>query len=304
MWDTIKEFQSAETSVRKFVFSKPDAVVESVLYAYPTYKNRTVICCSVQSGCPMGCSFCGTGKYFVRNLEPAEVMAQVEHSLNATGEVPTEIERLQIMFMSMGEPMLNKNTMQSVLRQLAEKYPNAALLVSTSAPAIDYEWVYQISSEIPQIGLQFSIHESDDDARNLLIPFKKKLTLAEIGQVGKEWFNRTGRKPFINYCTHDKNSANTNADTLATLFDPTVFEATVSVICEKDITDGRDMAAFDRATEFSGKLVERGFNTRVFDPAGQDDIGGGCGQLWYVQDWMKEHPELAKSSAGNKVRSC
>jgi 23S rRNA (adenine2503-C2)-methyltransferase len=35
-----------------------------------------------------------------------------------------------------------------------------------------------------------------------------------------------------------------------------------------------------------------------FNPAGQDDIGGGCGQLWFVQDWMRKHPELAKASVG------
>jgi 23S rRNA (adenine2503-C2)-methyltransferase len=41
--------------------------------------------------------------------------------------------------------------------------------------------------------------------------------------------------------------------------------------------------------EFSMEFSRRGYNTRVFDPAGQDDIGGGCGQLWYVQQWMKTH---------------
>jgi 23S rRNA (adenine2503-C2)-methyltransferase len=38
---------------------------------------------------------------------------------------------------------------------------------------------------------------------------------------------------------------------------------------------------------------------RVFDPAGQDDIGGGCGQLWFVQDWMEKHPGLAHPSIGH-----
>jgi hypothetical protein len=36
----------------------------------------------------------------------------------------------------------------------------------------------------------------------------------------------------------------------------------------------------------------------VFDPAGQDTIGGGCGQLWFVQNWMHQHPDLAKPSIG------
>ena len=46
------------------------------------------------------------------------------------------------------------------------------------------------------------------------------------------------------------------------------------------------------------KLSEHGFSTRMFDPAGQDDIGGGCGQLWFVQDWMKNNPDKAKKSVG------
>jgi len=46
------------------------------------------------------------------------------------------------------------------------------------------------------------------------------------------------------------------------------------------------------------KLLNLGYSTRCFDPAGQDDIGGGCGQLWYVQDYAKNHPELVRSSCG------
>ena len=41
-----------------------------------------------------------------------------------------------------------------------------------------------------------------------------------------------------------------------------------------------------------------GFDVRTFDPAGQDTIGGGCGQLWFVQDWMNKNPGLAKPSIG------
>jgi 23S rRNA (adenine2503-C2)-methyltransferase len=36
-------------------------------------------------------------------------------------------------------------------------------------------------------------------------------------------------------------------------------------------------------------FLEHGYNTRIFDPEGQDDIGGGCGQLWFVQKWLKRH---------------
>jgi 23S rRNA (adenine2503-C2)-methyltransferase len=49
-----------------------------------------------------------------------------------------------------------------------------------------------------------------------------------------------------------------------------------------------NMEAIER---FQQRFLERGYNTRIFDPEGQDDIGGGCGQLWFVQKWIKEHVE-------------
>ena len=45
----------------------------------------------------------------------------------------------------------------------------------------------------------------------------------------------------------------------------------------------------DIIKEFQDKFLAKGYNVRMFDPAGQDDIGGGCGQLWYVQNWLKSH---------------
>jgi 23S rRNA (adenine2503-C2)-methyltransferase len=300
MWDDIKVIQSKESTVKKLVFTKKDAVVESVLYKYPTYEERTVICCSSQSGCPVGCRFCGAGDYFVRSLTGQEIVNQVDTCIAESKVTDTnKIDRFQIMFMSMGEPLLNHNGMVDALRNLHIKYPNARLLISTSAPRIDYKWVRKVSVEIPAVGLQFSVHESTDERRDLLIPFKKKLTLAEIAEEGAHWRAETGRKPFFNYCASDENSSDLDADRLTKLFDPSIFEATISVICERnDGLPARNEHQHNLAIDFSNKLLARGFNTRVFDPAGQDDIGGGCGQLWFVQDWMKQNPELAKPSVG------
>ena len=45
----------------------------------------------------------------------------------------------------------------------------------------------------------------------------------------------------------------------------------------------------DAIRDFEQAFMQKGYNTRIFNPAGQDDIGGGCGQLWYVQEWMKNN---------------
>lgn len=299
MFDNVKTIQSSDANVMKFVFGKDNAVAEAVLYKYPTYEDRTVICCSTQSGCPVGCRFCGAGDYFVRSLKSEEIVYQVDHCLESQGVDASKIDKFQIMVMSMGEPLLNFKELEKAFEVLHEKYPQARLLISSIGPKIDYEPVMQMTERIPTVGLQFSVHESTDEKRNQLIPFKGKLTLSEISEVGEVFLARTGRKPFFNYCAHEDNSSQEDADRIAELFNPDVFEATISVVCERDESIA---AANERqrelASTFMAKLSEHGFSTRMFDPAGQDDIGGGCGQLWFVQDWMKNNPDKAKKSVG------
>lgn len=299
MFDSIKVIQSAETSVKKLVMTKSDAVAETVLYRYPTYQDRTVICCSTQSGCPVGCRFCGAGDYFVRSFTSEEIVAQVDAAIAESGTDAADMKRLQIMFMSMGEPLLNPRGMQGALRQLYAKYPNAALLISTIGPQINFNWINEISREIPTIGLQFSIHKSNDAERNALIPFKAKMDLAGIALAGQEWQAATGRKPFFNYCAGNDNTADLDANRLALAFPSDTWECTISVICERNEgLPARNTHQEELARNFAAKMLDRGFNVRVFDPAGQDDIGGGCGQLWFVQDWMAKNPDKARPSVG------
>lgn len=300
IWKEIRTITDEAEHVTKFVFTAEDAVVEAVLYRYPDYQTRTVICCSVQSGCPIGCRFCGTGDYFVRSLKAHEIYDQVAHCIEHTGLRSVEIERLQIMFMSMGEPMLNQRELFEAAQAMHMEWPHAALLISTSAPDVNYDALLWHSSRIDAIGLQFSIHESTDEARNRLIPFDRKLTLEQIAALGRRWAAVTGRNPFFNYCAHEGNTSTEDVERLVALFDPTIFQATVSVICERD--EGREATNAHQRTlalEFGQKLLQAGYNVRVFDPAGQDTIGGGCGQLWFVQEWMKKNHDKARPSRGH-----
>lgn len=303
MWDDVKLIPDPLEHVTKYVFAKENGVAEAVLYRYPTYQERTVICCSTQSGCPVGCRFCGAGDAFVRSLTSEEIVSQVTRLLedvySEEGVTPAEMGRCQIMFMSMGEPLLNMKALAPAIRELYRLYPTAALLISTSAPDVDYEPVNELSIEVPTIGLQFSVHESTDDARNELIPFRKKLDLKGISHQGMMWYAATGRKPYFNYCAHHKNVSDADADRLLALFPPEVFCATVSVICEReDGTPGRNDTQRQLALDFGGKLLDRRYDVRVFDPAGQDTIGGGCGQLHFVQRWFGENTDKVRATAG------
>lgn len=285
-------FRSSDTNVSKFVFEGDDIAVEAVLYRYNSYADRTVICCSTQCGCPVGCSFCGTGRMFVRNLTAEEIIEQVDTVLSTIDCDTADIKKFQIMFMSMGEPFLNYKNMDAAIRNLHVKYPNAQLLVSTSAPETmkrHFDEFIALSKEIDKVGLQFSVHESTDENRRKLVR-NHTMSIKDFSSLGEKWALEVGRRPYFNYCVHTGNSSIEDADRLKENFNPDVWECTLSVICEKDKTM---KAAIDEQLDiidgFSKKLLERGFSLRVFNPAGQDDIGGGCGQLWFFQEWRNKN---------------
>lgn len=299
-----KVFESSDSNVKKFVFEfkgyksneediedRCDAIAEAVLYKYNSYEERTVICCSIQSGCPVGCSFCGTGKFFVRNLTTTEIIDQVNICILSTKVKADKIKKLQIMFMSMGEPFLNFNALEVAIRRLYELYSNADLLVSTSAPYSMYLLMpqfIQLCKEIPKVGLQFSVHESTDENRAKLIPLRTS-TLRQISLLGEMWAAYVGRKPFFNYCVHENNGKYEDAENLSKYFNPNIWECTLSVICNSDENVKSSIERqLDLINKFKGYLLNKGYSIRVFNPAGQDDIGGGCGQLWYFQEWLNQ----------------
>jgi 23S rRNA (adenine2503-C2)-methyltransferase len=301
-WANVRRIDSGDANVSKYVFDNGSAVAEAVLYKYPTYEDRTVVCCSTQSGCPVGCRFCGAGDNFVRSLTTDEIVAQTTHMFDDRGIDHRRVNKLQIMFMSMGEPLLNFQAVRGAIRVLNGIYSGARLLISTSGPEVDYAPLFALSRDVPAVGLQFSVHESTDAARNALIPFKAKLSLQGIAAVGAAWKSSVGdgRRPFFNYCVHERNNTAADVERLCALFPPEIWESTLSVVCER----GENVAAANArqrelVSDFMGRMLAAGYSTRMFNPAGQDDIGGGCGQLWRVQEWMRQHPELARPSVGS-----
>jgi len=286
-----KKFNSSEGNVWKYVFEFEKAVAETVLYRYENFYERTVLCISVQSGCPVGCNFCGTGKKFLRNLTSSEMVAQVDHVLTDMNIVNTfNIKKFQIMFMSMGEPMLNYENVKEAIKVLNSKHINAQLLISTVAPKKTKEFLdfIELSKKISKIGLQFSIHEANDKRRDELIPYKNKFNLREIRDLGILWHENTNRNVYLNYCISDDNHELSDINRLKDLFPPTIFNLTFSVICSSDENlKDKGFKELSIINKVSNSFMEDGYNVRVFDPAGQDDIGGGCGQLWYTQEYMK-----------------
>lgn len=297
---SLEVLESSDKNVKKIIFERkaPPAVAETVLYRHGDYRERTVVCLSVMSGCPVGCSFCGTGKFFARNLSYREITEQAEVAVAATGVPPGEIKRLQLMFMAMGEPFLNYGDTQVAIERLHESYPNAELLVSTSAPPAAAKHIGMfslLSKKIEKTGLQFSVHASTDEGRKRIIP-TPTCTLEQIAAMGAMWHSFTGRKPVYNYCVQDWNSNMKDAANLIKLFNPEVWNTTLSVVCETDrMAGGSTEKQLETIDLFAHRLKSRGANVKVFNPAGQDDIGGGCGQLWRFHQWARSRNLLNES---------
>jgi 23S rRNA (adenine2503-C2)-methyltransferase len=285
-----KVVKSTDENVCKYVFTGEDYVAETVLYRYGSYEKRTVICCSVQCGCPVGCTFCGTGKKFFRNLKHTEIVQQVLTVLWENEINTSKCERLQIMFMSMGEPMLNWENVKKAIIILDMLYPNAELLLSTVG-VYDTDIlkdIINLSKRVHNLGLQFSIHRSTNLERSKLIPFPNLMRLPEIAQFGTRWKQETNKKVYLNYCVDGTNNSRQDAENLMFQFYPDFFNFTFSVVCSADETmKDAGFRNLDTIRDFEQIFLSRGYDTRIFDPAGQDDIGGGCGQLWYTQEWMR-----------------
>ena len=284
----VTQLKSKNDMVSKFVLEKEnDIIVEAVLYKYPDFKTRTVLCISVQCGCPIGCTFCGTGKKFIRNLTADEIIEQVEIALSHIDCKPKNIGKFQIMFMSMGEPFCNYENVKEAIIALSHIYKNAQLLVSTVAPskmARHLKDFIKLSKRIPAIGLQFSLHETTDKEREKIIP--KSIWLEMIAMIGESWAMATNRKPYFNYCVKETNNKTKNINQLLKLFDPAVWEATLSVLCSTWNDDqGEQEKQLPMVKKFADKMTQKGYSTRVFNPI--SEYGSGCGMLHHFQYWLK-----------------
>ncbi len=145
-------------------------------------KNRGTLCISSQVGCALECTFCSTGQQgFNRNLENWEIIAQVWVANKALGCKPKE-ERIisNVVFMGMGEPLLNVKHVFPVARILMDDYAyglsKRRVTISTSGvvPAID-----MIKSEL-DVSLAISLHAPNDELRDILVPINKKYPLAVL----------------------------------------------------------------------------------------------------------------------------
>lgn len=276
----VRELEDSNGTVKKFVFSDGKAITEVVGYRY---QNRGVVCFSVQSGCPIGCTFCGTGKRFIRNLKAQEMLDQIHIALNWIGDR----DKIQLMSMSMGEPMLNMEELWGVRTHFLCCFPGYQFIVSTVGVFSSYgqQAILNMAAGSRNFGLQFSLHSPYEEQRRALLGnYPLLLSITQLKAFANEFHQATNkqRSVYWNYICKGTETVE-DAEAVSNIVGQR-DHLTCSVLCNTGELIKGDP---EPAQRFGQMCASYGVeNWSMFDPAGQDSIGGGCGQLLYVQEFL------------------
>lgn len=140
------------------------------------------VCVSTQVGCPLACTFCRSGAVpFVRNLDAGEIAAQVMLAGDRVASRLGAGGRRNVVFMGMGEPLLNADGVIASLELLTDPeglgIPPRRITVSTVGLP---EGIARLGREAPEVGLAVSLHAGDDGTRGRFLPINRRYPLATV----------------------------------------------------------------------------------------------------------------------------
>ena len=242
--------------------------VEAVLMRYRD--GRRSLCLSSQSGCPLTCSFCATGRMrFGRNLTASEILDQALHFRRKEAVD-------HAVFMGMGEPLMNLDNVLAACERLPE------IGIATSNTAIStVGWlpgIERMASEGPPVRLALSLHAADEALRSELMPVNDRYPLRDVLGACVRWHERRRRQVFVEYLMLDGvNDRYEQAVALARLLEPRhAFK--VNLIPYNPTEAGFAGSGRDAIAAFRTALERRGVRTTVRLTRGRE-IAAACGQL-------------------------
>lgn len=266
----IESEQTSADGTRKFLFRLHDGqMIETV--AIPD-GGRLTLCISSQAGCALQCAFCATGAMgFGRNLEPFEIAGQVRELALLTPPLrPTNI-----VFMGMGEPLMNWGAVDVVLTILNSPrgFGLGARHITVSTVGV-LPGIKALGSRPEQFRLAISIHAPSDDLRRSLMPVNVKYPLADVVEAAKG-FDR--RVTFEYVMLRGVNDQPGHASQLAGL--ATGCRAFVNLIPLHPGGAGSFRPSSGREIhDFAQLLKRRGVEVAIRRSRGTD-IAAACGQL-------------------------
>ncbi|HEX7363964.1 MAG TPA: 23S rRNA (adenine(2503)-C(2))-methyltransferase RlmN, partial [Dehalococcoidia bacterium] len=237
------------------------------------YADRFSCCLSTQVGCPVGCVFCATGLGgFTRNLTAGEIVDQVLAVQEAAGDRRVD----HVVFMGMGEPLLNYEATLKSMRLLNEELGIAMRHLTVSTVGF-LPGIRRLAQEKLQVTLAVSLHSGTDQLRRKLIT-GMKFSLAEIISSCKEYLRQTGRRVTFEYCLLDGiNDGTVEAQALAKLLRG--MNCHVNLIPYNPVS-GLDFQTRSRQRIKAFREVLEGAGIQVTQRLQRGaDIDAACGQL-------------------------
>ncbi len=239
--------------------------------------RRATICVSSQVGCAVNCKFCFTALLGVkRNLEAGEIVGQIAAVLRDRGVEPP-LQRVNIVFMGMGEPFLNYDNFMKSVRLLVEGVgiPESRMTVSTAGIV---PRIRDFGQEPVRPKLAISLNGSNDALRSEVMPLNRKWNLAELMKAAREFPLRTREKMTFEYVLIEGvNDAPEQAREVVELVRG--MRARINLIA---LNPGTELPyrtpEQERVVAFRQILVDAGIPAFVRRPRGRD-IFAACGQL-------------------------
>ena len=195
---TLREEARASDGTVKALFATADGrPLEAVLMRYRD--GRRSICLSSQSGCPLTCKFCATGQMkFARNLTASEIVDQALHFRRLEGE---RSPITNCVFMGMGEPMLNIESVLAACERLPDLgIGNRHTAISTVGwiPGIE-----RLAEQEMPLRLALSLHAADEALRSELMPVNERYPLSDVIDACRAFYARKRRRVFVEYVMLD-----------------------------------------------------------------------------------------------------
>jgi len=272
----VSRVQSDGGQTEKTAFQTHDGhLIETVLMRYT---NRNTVCVSSQIGCPVGCAFCATGRAgFERDLSTGEITAQVLYYARALQRENAHVTN--VVYMGMGEPMLNFDAVWQALLNLNDREGLALgirrFTISTVGivPGIE-----RMAREGLEVGLAVSLHSPDDRQRNRLVPVNRRYPLARLLEAVRFYIERTGRRVTFEYALAEGvNDSEDHARATGALLRGLLCHVNLIPMNPVPGTEFRPSSR-ERILRFQEILVQENIQTTVRVTRGAD-IQSACGQL-------------------------
>lgn len=255
----------------KFLLRLSDGhIIEAV--GIPT-ENRLTVCVSSQVGCPMACDFCATGKGgFIRNLATHEIVDQV---LTVQEDFQRRVSN--IVFMGMGEPLLNIDNVAAAIRCFNHDIGIGQRMITVSTVGIPGR-IRRFADYDFQVTLAVSLHASNQVLREKLIPSAHPYPLETLLAECREYVQLTGRRVTFEYILlAGLNDCPEHADELATHLRG--FQSHVNLIPYNPIQEvDYKRPTEQRVKQFVAGLKQRHIAVSVRYSRGLE-ADAACGQL-------------------------